>query len=230
MVPVRTPESATHAFLVLRSTDGKDLASGEVVQTVRGARVESRLTFRFKDGSLSDETIVFSQRKVFSLESYRQVQRGPSFPTPIEVFFERATGQYRAKSGDDTAEGRLELPPDVHNGMTGLLLKNLPPGGAARGHLVAFTPKPVILASELKPEGQDQYAFGNQTGQARRYVVTLDITGVKGVVASVIGKTPPELRYWISASRAPAFLKFEGPMFMEGPRWRIELSVPRWAN
>ena len=229
-VPVRIPESPTHAFLVLRSTDDKDLAFCEMLQTVRGARVESRLTFRFKDGSLSDETVVFSQAKVFTLESYRIVQRGPSFPKPTEVFFERKTGQYRAKDGDDTAQGRLEIPSDVHNGMTGLLVKNLPPGGTARGHLLAFTPKPVMLASEMKPEGEDRYFVGDQARKARRYVVTLDITGLKGVIADIIGKTPPELRYWISSGPAPAFLRFEGPMSMNGPRWRIELRAPRWPK
>ena len=29
---------------------------------------------------------------------------------------------------------------------------------------------------------------------------------------------------------APAFVKFEGPMFLNGPPWRIELTGPRWER
>jgi hypothetical protein len=86
-VAVRFPEGATHGFLVMRTKDGKDVAAGELIQTPRGDRVESRLVFRFKDGSLTDETVVFTQTKVFTLLSYRAVHRGPSFPEPSEVFF-----------------------------------------------------------------------------------------------------------------------------------------------
>lgn len=206
------------------------MAFGELLQTVRDGRVESRLTFRFKDGSLSDETVVFSQKKVFTLESYRLTQRGPSFPSPAEVFFERATGQYRATSDGETASGRLEIPPDVHNGMTGLLVKNLPPGGVARGHLVAFTPKPRLLKSELRPQADERYFVGDQTRQARRYLIKLELGAVTGVIAKIMGKAPPELHYWITSGPAPSFLKFEGPMFVNGPRWRIELSAPRWPK
>jgi len=40
---------------------------------------------------------------------------------------------------------------------------------------------------------------------------------------------PSELRYWITTGAAPAFVKFEGAMFLNGPRWRVELRAPRWA-
>jgi hypothetical protein len=230
VIAVRIPESGSRAFPVLRSAVDKDLAFGELVQTLGGDRVESRLVFRFNDGSLFDETLVFSQRKVFRLLRYRLVQRGASFPSSSDVSFDRASGRYRARVGDEAAEGTVDLPPDLHNGMTGMLLRNLPGGGSARGHLLAFTPKPTLLKTELMPEGEESFFVGRDSRKATRYLVKIELGGVKGVLASVIGKEPPDVRYWIAAGPAPTFLKFEGPMFLKGPLWRIELGVPRWSK
>ena len=47
-------------FLVLSDLEGTPLAAGDLGQVVVGDRVTSRLVFRFKDGSLHDETVVFS--------------------------------------------------------------------------------------------------------------------------------------------------------------------------
>lgn len=230
-VAVKHPEGATHGFLALRAVAGGDvLAHGELLQTQQGDNVWSQLLFHFKDGSLYDETLTFSQRKVFRLLTYKLVQRGPSFPAPTEVTFDRAGGTYRAKVGDDRAEGALELPDDLHNGMTGMLLKNLPPGGSATGHVYAFTPKARLMTSTLRPEGEDRYVVGDAARTAARYLVTMDLKGLVGVVAYVLGKDPPDLRFWIAPGAAPAFLKFEGAMYVNGPRWRIELAAPRWPG
>ena len=32
------------------------------------------------------------------------------------------------------------------------------------------------------------------------------------------------------SSDVPAFVKFEGPLSMNGPAWRIELTSPRWQE
>lgn len=119
-VAVRHLEGPAYGILVLTSTAGRLLAHGESIQTVRGHHVDSRLVFRFKDGSLFDERVLFSQEKVFSL-SYRLVQRGPAFPSSADVAFQRGPGQYRARirdkpDGDDEiVEGRQELPADMYN-------------------------------------------------------------------------------------------------------------------
>jgi hypothetical protein len=67
-IPVRFLEGSVHAFLALRTVDGTLLASGDTVQINRGATVESRMAFQFKDGSIFDERFVFSQQRVFKLE------------------------------------------------------------------------------------------------------------------------------------------------------------------
>jgi len=104
---VRYAGTITHAFVVLRGANGDVLAHGELVQApVEGQRMQSRLVFRFKDGSLWDE-------------------RGPSSPESSEVTFDRDTGRYRAKVDDKTDDGKIDLPEDLHNGITITILKNL---------------------------------------------------------------------------------------------------------
>ena len=66
-VPVRHAEGVVHGFLVLRDTDGRALADGDLLQTSRGSLVTSRVVFRFKDGSRHDETALFSERQQFRL-------------------------------------------------------------------------------------------------------------------------------------------------------------------
>jgi len=235
-VAVRQPEGPAYGILVLTSTAGGLLAHGESIQTVRGHHVDSRLVFRFKDGSLFDERVLFSQEKVFSLTSYRLVQRGPAFPSSADVAFQRGPGQYRARirekpDGDEeVVEGRQELPADMYNGMSSVLLKNLRAGETATGHLLAFTPKPRLLKMQFLPEGQDDFFVGPTSRKATRFLVKLELGGMLGVLASVVGKEPPDLRYWIARGPVPAFTKFEGPFFLNGPIWRIELTGARWPD
>ncbi len=61
-VAVRHTEGVVRGFLVVRALDGRTLADGDLIQFARGDKVTSRLVFRFRDGSVQDETTVFTQR------------------------------------------------------------------------------------------------------------------------------------------------------------------------
>ena len=98
-VAVRFSEGVTHGFLLVRSLAGEIIGQGEMTQVVKeGDLVESQLVFRFKDGSLHDETVAFSQQRVFTLISYRLIQRGPSFPDQLDVSIDRGTAEYTVRS------------------------------------------------------------------------------------------------------------------------------------
>jgi hypothetical protein len=139
-VGVRFTEGVAHGFPVLRSVEGEQLAAGEFTQIARDDLVESRFVFRFHDGSLYEETVVFSQRSVFQLEHYRIVQRGRSFPETLEASIDRSSGRYdvRYRADEDALEerlsGRFTLPEDVYSGMLGTLMKNVAPGESDRSH------------------------------------------------------------------------------------------------
>ena len=98
-IAVRFAEGVTHGFLLVRSLAGDMIGQGEVTQVAKeGGLVESRLVFKFKDGSLHDEKVAFSQKGVFTLISYHLTQRGPLFPEQIEVFFDRGTEEYKVQT------------------------------------------------------------------------------------------------------------------------------------
>ena len=83
-IPVHAPQGTLHGFLVLRSREGKILANGDLVQTLRNGVVTVRLTFHFRDGSLDDETAVFSQATNFKLISDHHIQNiGRCNTTPM---------------------------------------------------------------------------------------------------------------------------------------------------
>lgn len=235
-IRVRFTEGAAHGFLLLRATDGHILAHGDWWQVPHGERVETRLVFRFRDGSVSDETIVYSQRQVFTLLSYRLVQRGPSFPKPLDISVDASTGRFAVRSRDKpesaevVEEGELDLPDDVYTGMLPVLLKNVRADERLTGHLLVFTPKPRVLRMDVTAAGEDTFRVGAVSRRATRYVVRLELGGVLGVLAPIVGKAPPALHYWMAGEPVPGFVRFEGPLYANGPRWRIELTGPRWPD
>jgi hypothetical protein len=231
-VRVRHKEGLMHGFLALRTLDGKRLADGEMTQVPEGDRVTSRLIFRFKDGSVYDDTTIFSQRGAFRLLSDHLVQRGPSFEQPMESSVNAPSGQitvrYKDKNGEEkTLQERHDLPPDVANGLLFTLVKHIQPNvPQTTVSMVATTPKPRVVKLEILPEGEKTIASGNTKHETVRYVVKVKIGGVAGLVAPLLGKQPPDTHVWVLTGDAPAFVKLEGPLYAGGPIWRIELATP----
>jgi hypothetical protein len=223
-VAVRFSEGVGRGFPVLRNARGEKIAQGDLVQIPRGDRVENRLTFRFRDGSLYDETVVFSQRDVFTLLSYRLVQRGPSFPESLEAQVDRGTGHYtvRHRGDDDSPEqiyrGTFEVPDDAYNGMLGTLMKNLPAGSSATVQIIAFTPKPRAVKMLLMPSSDEPVLMSETAVPATRFLVKPQL----GLFAALLVADIPDVKIWIAGGAAPAFLKFEGPLYFMGPVWKID--------
>ena len=225
-IAVKFTEGVSHAFPVLRSVGGEKLAQGELIQIPRGDLVENRLTFKFRDGSVYDERVVFSQKDAFSLMSYQIVQRGPSFPESIDAKVDRETGRYEVRyKGDEEAteevlKGKIELPGDVYNGLLGMLMKNMPAETATTVQIIAFTPKPRLVKMLLTPSGNDTVMMGEAAVPATRFLIKPQL----GLFASLLVTDLPDVKIWILGGEAPAFLKFEGPLFFMGPIWRIDWS------
>ena len=235
-VPVRYPSGLLHGFLVLRNQDGEPLADGEVSQIAHGDQVTSHLTLHFKDGSLHEETVVFSQRRNFQLISDHLVQKGPSFPHPTDVLITKSTGQvtvhYTDEDGKDkTIADRLTLPLDLANGLTRTLLENIrPTTPKTTVSMVATTPKPRLVKLVITPSDRESFIVGNSKHEATHYVIKVDIGGIAGAVAPIVGKQPPDIHVWIAGEEGPVLVKIEGPLFAEGPIWRIEMAGPTWSQ
>ena len=226
-IAVKYTEGVARGFPVLRSLGGEKLAQGELIQVPRsGDVVESRLVFRFRDGSLYDERVVFAQRQVFTLLSYSIVQKGPSFPESVEASVDRASGRYTVRyrgdedSPEETVTGHFELPPDVYNGLLSTLMKNLPAGSPATVQIVTFTPRPRLVTMLLRPAAEDPMQVNDAAVIATRFVVRPQL----GLFASLLVADIPDVKCWIAGGEAPAFLRFEGPLYFMGPIWRIDWS------
>ena len=231
-VPVRHSEGVVRGFLGLRRPGGAIIANGDLVQFANGERVTSRLTFRFRDGSLQEETAVFSQRRQFRLVSDHLVQRGPAFPRPMDVSIDATTGRvvvkHRDKDGEEkTIDEKMELPPDLANGMMITLLKNLSRDvGATTVSMLFATPKPQLVKLVITRSGQEPFSVGRASYKATRFNVKVEIGGLKGVLAKLFGKQPLDTSVWVLGGEAPGFVRSEGQFYQDGPVWRIELAAP----
>ena len=235
-VAVRFPEGVAHGFLLVRSVTGEIIGQGEMTQVVKeGDLVESHLIFNFKDGSLHDERVTFSQQRVFTMLRYRLTQRGPSFPDQIEVSIDRSTAEYkvRSKAGQEGKEevltGEFALPKDVYNGLFVTMLLNLPKGASETVNVLAFTPRPEVIKLELLLMGEHTVRIGNLSQKAVRYVFKPDIGMIRELLGKATGKIPAQFHYncWILSDEVPSFVQFEGPLQLMGPIMRIELVSPR---
>jgi hypothetical protein len=234
-VAVRHREGVVHGFLVLRTIDGVALADGDLIQTARGNRITARLVFRFRDGSVHDETAVFTQGKQFRLVSHHLVQKGPTFPQPLDLAIDTATGQVVVRYSDDgeqkTESEHLDLPLDLANGLILTLLKNVTSDSHPKSFsFVAATPKPRLVKLEISAADREQFSTGRLRRTATHYILKVDIGGLSGVLAPLLGKQPPDSHVWILGGEAPAFVKSEQPLFLGGPVWRIELVSPVWSR
>jgi hypothetical protein len=245
-IAVRQTEGLIHGFLVLRTPAGETLADGDLIQVAHGERVTTRLIFHFKDGSVHDETAVYSQHRTFRLLSAHLIQKGPTFPHPMEVSIDVSTGRVTVhatgddgkkddgKKGDGKTEvltERLKMPPDLANGMVLTLLKNIQSDATQmKVSMVAATPKPRLVKLAITPRGEEPFSVGGSSRKAAHYVVHVEIGGVAGLIAPLLGKQPPDTHVWILGGEAPAFVKSEGPLFFGGPVWGIELTSPVWPS
>jgi hypothetical protein len=234
-ITVRYREGSVHGFLALRTLEGKILAAGDLTQTVRGNRLVSRLVFRFKDGSVDDETAVFSQQHNFRLIRYRHIQKGPSFPVPMDVSINASTAQVTVRYTDDGKEKveteRMDLAPDLANGMVLNILKNIPPNTTeTKVSYVAATPKPRLVKLSIVPQGEDKFTVAGSSYTAALFVVKVELGGITGIVAPLVGKQPPDTKVWVVGGQAPAFVKAEQSLYPNGPIWRIEMTAPVWPK
>jgi hypothetical protein len=234
-MPVQHPEGLVHGFLELRTLEGATLADGDLIQNVRGDRVTSRLIFHFKDGSTYDDTAIFSQHGSFRLLSDRLIENGPAFQHPLDMSVNGSTGEVTVNYTEDgkgkTETDRLQLTPDVANGIVPVLLKNIRPNTPEiKLSMVVATPKPKLVKLGITPQGEETFSTGNATHKAVHYVVKAELGGLSGAFASLLGKEPPDTHVWILQGEAPAFVKMEGPLALGGPVWRMELVSPAWPR
>ncbi|MGC2212634.1 MAG: hypothetical protein WA419_17030 [Silvibacterium sp.] len=235
-MPVRYVQGTFHGFLELRSEAGRVVASGDSLQFVHGDRITSETIFMFKDGSIDDETTVFSQHRTFQLLSDHHVQKGPSFPHPMDVLIDARTGQVTVRStGTDGKEevktDHLSLPSDLANGMVPLVIENMRSDvPETTVSMLVATPKPRLVKLTISNRGEENCSVVGARRKAIHYEIKISLGGVAGAVAPLIGKAPPNIQLWIIGGQSPTFAREQGPIYSEGPMMTIQLASPVWPD
>jgi hypothetical protein len=226
-VSVRFPEHEAHAGMVLRTLDGAELAKGQWTQTVEGFDVTTHVVFHFTDGSLHDESVTFSQDGRLRLLRDHLVQAGPAFPCDLDQSVDGRSGMVTVVCRDRNGGVKryaehLELPADLSNGMVPTVLKNVRDGSPRSVSLLVATPSPRVVQLVLAPPRRERLA-GAGDAAVSHYVLKVEIGGIAGRLAPLVGKQPPDSHVWIADGDPPAYLRSDQPLFVGGPLWRIEL-------
>jgi hypothetical protein len=214
---------------MLRSLNGKILAGGDLTQVVRGTQVTAQLTFHFKDGSVHDETTVYAQDGTFRLITDHLVQKGPSFPHPIDILIDATRNTVTIHADDNGKEKdqteQIDLPPDLANGMLLVLLRNIASSAPeTKVSMLSTSAKPRVVKLAIASKGERTFTYAGQRRKATHFEIKIEIGGVAGVVAPLVGKQPPDVHFWMSQGASPTFIRSEAALYEGGPIWRTDLA------
>jgi hypothetical protein len=232
-VGVRHRQGALHGFLTLRDQAGAILATGDLTQIPDGDRIKARMVLHFRDGSIHDETTVYTQREFFRLISDRLVQRGPSFPDPCDIKIDMQSQQVSvralSKGKEEARTEHMDLPPDLSNGFIYILIANLQ-AEDPKIELPYLSPtsKPRMVKLAVVADGTEQFKISGRRYQAVKYDVKVEIGGITGVVAPIVGKQPPDTYVWVAEGGAPTIVRVDTALYADGPVWSIRMASPVW--
>jgi hypothetical protein len=229
-IPVRHIQRSMHRFMVARSEDGKIIASCEFSQAVRADEVTLRLTYKFVDGSIDDETTTYRQQGTFRLVRDHHIQEGPFFVKPVDFTVEAATGIATSRTADKNGNIRIEnhhidVPDDLANGFIGTLLLNAPQNTTPFrvGMLVPVNGARLIRIL-ISPEGEQTFHTTGQTRRAMVFRIHPELGGIVGVIASLIGLQPKDVMVWVLEGDEPAVVRIIGQLGGYGPMVSSELE------
>jgi hypothetical protein len=143
-----------------------------------------------------------------------------------------ASVRYADDDGHEKTETEhLDATADLANGLILTLLKNVQADRLPQSvSFVGATPKPQLVKLKIGVAGRERFSTAGAARTAIHYVLKVDIGGVKGVIAPLVGKQPPDSHVWMLAGPVPAFVKSEQTFYTGGPIWRIELANPVWPH
>src|SRR5580692_4877019 len=192
-ISVRHIQRPMHRFMVARSDAGKIIASGEFSQVVQEDEVTMRLTYKFLNGSIDDETTTYRQQGTFRLVRNHHIEKGPFFAKPVDFAVDAATGIATTRTTDNNGKVHIEsehmdLSDDLANGFVGTLLLNVPPNTAPfRVGILAPIGGGRLIRILISPEGEQLFHATGQTLKATVFRIHPELGGIVGVIAPLIG-------------------------------------------
>jgi hypothetical protein len=222
-IPVRHIQLPRHEFMVARTEAGKTVARVEFTETVQGDEVTMRLTYRFADGSIDDETTTYRQQGTFRLVRNHHIEKGPFFAKPVDFTVEAATGIATSRTIDKNGKIHVEsehinLPDDLANGFVGTLLLNVPHNATPfRVGMLAPVGGGRLIRILISPEGEQPFHRSGQTFTATVFRIHPELGGIVGVIASLIGLQPKDVMVWVLEDDEPAVVRIVGQLGGYGP-------------
>jgi hypothetical protein len=229
-ISARHIQRPMHRFMVARSEAGKIIASGEFSQVVQEDEVTMRLTYKFVDGSIDDETTTYKQQGTFRLVRNHHMQKGPFFLKPVDFTVEAATGIATSRTADKNGKIHLEshhidLPDDLANGFVGTLLLNVPQNRTPfRVGILAPVNGGRLIRILISPEGEQPFHTTGQTLKATVFRIHPELGGIVGVIAPLIGLQPKDVMVWVLEGEEPAVVRIVGQLGGYGPVVSSELE------
>jgi hypothetical protein len=154
----------------------------------------------------------------------------------MDMLIDARSGQVTSRTtGKDGKEevktDHIDLPPDLANGMVPLVIENIQAGvPEVTVSTIIATPKPRLVKFVITSAGEDTCSVVGVPRKAIHYEIKIELGGVTGVVAPLVGKAPPKIQIWAIGGDAPTFIKEQGPIYAEGPLMTIELASPVWPH
>jgi len=229
-IPVRHIQLPRHEFMEARSRTGKIIARTEFTETVQGDEVTMRLTYRFVDGSIDDETTTYRQQGTFQLVRDHHIEKGPFFAKPADFAVEAATGIATTRTVDKNGKIHVEsehidLPDDLANGFVGTLLLNVPSNTAPfRVGILAPVFGGRLIRILISPEGEQPFQKAGQTLKATVFRIHPELGGILGMIATMLGLQPKDVMVWVLEGKEPAVMRVVGQLGGSGPVLSSELE------
>lgn len=222
-VPVKHIQRPMHRSMVVRSEAGRIIAHCEFSQAVQGDEVKMRLSFRFADGSIDDETTTYTQRGAFRLVRDRHIQKGPFFTKPYDFSVETRTGMATFRTPEENGKVQVEskhidLPYDLANGLVGTLLLNVPQNTPPFWvWLLAPVGGGRLIRIRISPEGKQSFCLAGQNLKAAVFRIHPELGGIVGLIAMIIGVQPKDVMVWVKEGRQPEVVRIVGQLGGYGP-------------
>jgi len=229
-ISVKHIQLPSHEFMVARSETGKIVARVEFTQVVQGDEVTMRLTYRFVDGSIDDETTTYRQQSTFRLVRNHHIQKGPFFAKPVDFAVEAATGIATSRTADRNGtihveSQHIDLPDDLVNGFVGTLLLNVPHNTTPfRVGILAPVFGGRLIRILISPEGEQPFHKTGQTLKATVFRIHPELGGILGVIATLLGLQPKDVMVWVLEGEEPAVVRVVGQLGGFGPLVSSELE------
>jgi hypothetical protein len=96
--------------------------------------------------------------------------------------------------------------------------------------MVAPVGKGRLIHLAIAPDGERTFHVAGRTRKATIFRVHVELGGVEGVVAPIVGKEPKDTLIWLVEGDVPAVARVQAQMYEGGPMISVELVGTRFDN